>query len=343
MDPAVDGGSFGLGLHAEVAPLRWLALGVRGGWSTRQDPGIDLDLDGRDDVEDGSPINLLTITAGPRFRLSTGESSHDAFVIELGAGYASVLDGLRPSGAMLELALSRWGDAGGVGGGPVVRLQQGLGDAGSLTTVLVGVQGGINGTSSEPTGRSSFRYTFGGDVAMGGGFLEQGLVSHGFAIQLGMSMGLPLADVIEPRVRFDFGHRMAGEERDGLETYAASGGLRLLLDPWIPLYVEAGAGWAFRFGTRAAEIPGGAFLDVGAGARFQDCEGSQIAVTLGVRGRIGLEAADALTAIYGTIGVEYDALPPAMRPRCVPAPPAPAPRADLKLTATVHEQGCLSG
>lgn len=316
MDPAVDGSSFGLGLSLEWAPLEWLALGVRGGWSTTPDVGLDLDRDGRDDVEERGTPNLVTFTAGPRLRIPTAPRGQDGFSIELGGGYGLVVDGLRPSGALLELALSRWGDAGGAGGGPVLRLQQGLGDAGSLTTVLVGVQGGIDTDGRSVGGQSEFRYVLGWDASLGGGFLEQGLVATGFAAQLGMAFGVPLGDVVEPRLRLDFGHRVAGEERDGLETYGLSGGVRLLLDPWVPLYVEAAGGWAFRFGTRAADVPGGAFLDVGAGARFIDCEGSRVAVVLGARARIGLFADDALTALYGVLGIEYDALPPTDRPRC---------------------------
>jgi hypothetical protein len=325
MQPAVDGSTFGLGIALEAAPLPWLALGLRGGWSIRPDYGVDLDRDGRADLNEG-PINLLTLTGGPRFRIPTAPRGLDAFVLELGAGYAHVVDGRRPSGAVLEVALGRWGDSGmDLGGGPVLRWQQGLGDAGSLTTVLVGVQGGLelNG-HSHSEGQSDLRYTLGFDASFGGGFLEQGLVSHGFVSQLGMTFGLPLADVIEPRVRVDFGHRVAGADRDGLETYGMSAGLRLLLDPWAPLYLEAAGGWALRFGTRAPEVTGGAFLDVGAGARFIGCDDS-VAVVLGVRGRIGLADADALTAIYGTLGVEYDAVPPRQRPRCMP--PAPAPLA----------------
>lgn len=327
MSPAVDGSTFALGLSLEVAPLPWLAFGVRGGWSIRPDHALDLDRDGRADVNEG-PVNLLTLTGGPRFRIPTAPRGYDALVLELGGGYAHVVDGRRPAGAVLELALGRWGDGGPpMGGGPVLRVQQGLGDAGSLTTVLVGVMGGLDlaGPAGASEGRSELRYTLGWDLGLGGGFLEQGLVSHGFATQLGMTLGLPLADVIEPRVRLDFGHRVAGQERDGLETYGVSGGLRLLLDPWAPLYLEAGGGWAFRFGTRGPEIAGGAFLDVGAGARFIDCADSRVAVLVGLRGRIGLADSDALTALYGVLGIEYDAGPPSDRPRCRPPAPEPPP------------------
>ena len=264
MDPRVEGTAGSLGIGFEFAFTEWFALGLHGGWAITPDVSRDVDLDGVDD--DLGAISMLTITAGPRFRILTAPNG-DAFTLELGGGYLHGVDGLRPSGAVIELAIARWGMLeGGAGGGPMLRLQQGLGDAGSYSAILLGVQGGFDtGGAPTPSGRSDWRYTLGFDAGLGAGFLEQGPISHGFAAQLGVAFGVPLADVIEPRVRVDFMHCRRGEEGDGLDAYGFSGGLRVLLDPWAPLYFEAAGGWALRLGRHEAFVPGGAFLDLGAG------------------------------------------------------------------------------
>jgi hypothetical protein len=142
-------------------------------------------------------------------------------------------------------------------------------------------------------------------------------VHEGFVADLGLRMGVVLGEVFEPTLRVDFLHRGAGVDREGLDTYGAAGGFRVLFDPWAPFYLEALVGWAVRNGTPAPFVPGGLFLDAGAGLRWLDCGDSIVAVTFGVRARVGLLDADALTSITGVLGVELDGGPRPDRPRCL--------------------------
>lgn len=342
MDPPTDGHTAALGLSLEIDALEWLAFGLHGHASWRNALAPDSDRDGLAD-RPSLPITALTLTAGPRFRVFTASESRDHLGLELGAGVLWIPEQTRPWGAVLDVALFggidlRDGRGSASSDGfilsPVVRYQQGLGDAGSYRAVLVGLAAGLDlGTAPRrgTAGPSGPHYTLGVDVGLGGGFLRQGTVHEGFVADVGLRMGLVIDEVFEPMVRFDFMHRVAGVDREGLDVYGMGAGFRVLFDPWAPLYLEALAGWAMRYGTPAPLVPGGLFVDVGAGLRWIDCSDSVVAVTLGVRSRVGVLDNDALTSIQGVFGVELDGGPRPDRPRCRPAPvvelaiEAPAP------------------
>ncbi|GAB4210799.1 MAG: hypothetical protein OHK0013_31890 [Sandaracinaceae bacterium] len=341
MEPAVDGHTAALGLSLELDALPWLAFGLHGHASWRSALSPDANRDGVAD-RPAIPVSAYTLTGGPRFRIFTADESRDHLGLELGGGILWLPDHVRLVGAVLEVALHGGLDLRGVGpasnGGfvlaPVVRFQQGLADAGSYRALLVGLSGGFEMFTSPQRGagpRSGPRFTLGGDVGLGGGFLRQGTVHEGFVASVGLGVGLVLGEVFEPRLRVDFTHRVAGRDRDGLDVYGVAGGFRVLFDPWAPVYLEAMAGWASRHGTPAREVEGGIFLDAGGGLRWLDCGGGEIAWLVGVRTRVGLLQADALSSIVGVLGVELDGGPRPDRPRCrveVPsvafeAPPPP--------------------
>lgn len=342
MDPAVDSHTAGLGLSLELDALEWLAFGVHGHASFRSVLAPDTDLDGLAD-RPAAPVTALTLTAGPRFRIFTADESRDHVGLELGAGLLWIPEQSRPWGAVLDVALfggiderERGGSSGSDGFvlSPLVRYQQGLADAGSYRAVLVGLGAGFDfGTSPRrgSAGRSGAHYTLGLDLGLGGGFLRQGTIHEGFVADLGLRMGVVLGEVFEPTVRFDFMHRVAGVDREGLDAYGVAGGFRVLFDPWAPLYLEALAGWAVRAGTPASQVTGGVFLDAGAGLRWLDCGGTNVAVIVGARARVGLLDSDALTSLTGVLGFELDGGPRPDRPRCrveIPAGPtieAPPP------------------
>jgi len=332
MDPAVDGHTAALGLSLELDALEWLAFGLHGHASWRNALAPDTNLDGLAD-RPGIPVSALTLTAGPRFRILTASESRDHIGLELGAGLLWVPEQTRPWGAVLDVALYGGIDLRDPGGSassdgfvlaPVVRYQQGLADAGSYRAVLVGLAGGFEFGTAPRRGRGGLggpHYTLGVDFGLGGGFLRQATVHEGVAVDLGLRMGLVLGEVFEPTVRVDFLHRGAGVDREGLDVYGAAGGFRVLFDPWAPLYLEALVGWGVRNGTPAPLVTGGLFLDAGAGLRWLDCGDSVVAVTLGVRARVGLIEADALTSLLGVVGVELDGGPRPDRPRCEAPPP----------------------
>ncbi len=332
MDPATDGhtGAFGLGFDLDLT--EWFALGVHGHASFRNQLTPDLDRDGRADAP-SIQITTLSATLGPRFRLLTAEDARDQLGLELGLGVLWIPEMTRPWGAMVDVALFggidlRSTDPTSNGGFllyPMVRYQQGLADAGSYRALLVGLGAGVD-IDAAPRRREGPRtgphFTLGFDGALGGGFLRQGTIREGFTADLGMRMGLVLEEVFEPMVRLDFMHRMAGDKLDGLDVYGLAGGFRVLFDPWAPLYLEALGGWAVRNGTPAALVPGGAFVDAGAGLRWIDCGDSNLAIVAGVRARIGVLEDDALSSIFGVFGLEMDGGPRPDRPRCQAAPAA---------------------
>jgi hypothetical protein len=339
MDPAVDGHTAALGLSLELDALPWLAFGLHGHASWRNALAPDANRDGVADAA-AIPISALTLTAGPRFRIFTADESRDHVGLELGAGLLWIPEQIRPWGAVIDVALHGGIDLREPGGSPssdglvmapVLRYQQGLADAGSYRAVLAGMAVGFDLGTSPHRGRGGFsgpHYTLGGDLGLGAGLLRQGTVQEGFVADLGLAMGIVLGEVFEPRVRLDFMHRVAGQNREGLDVYGVAGGLRVLFDPWAPLYLEALGGWAVRNGTPASEVRGGLFFDAGAGLRWIDCGDSNVAVITGLRARVGLLEADALTSIVGVLGVELDGGSRPDRPRCrveVPSPPIEAP------------------
>ena len=347
MDPDVDGHTAALGLSLELDVLDWLALGLHGHASWRNVLAPDSNADGIADRA-SAPLTALTLTAGPRFRVFTAAESRDHVGLELGAGILWIPEQLRPWGAVIDVALYGGIDLRDPGGSassdgfvlaPVIRYQQGLADAGSYRAVLVGLAAGLELGTSPRRGRgdpSGPHFTLGVDLGLGGGFLRQGTVREGFVADLGLRMGLVIGEVFEPTVRFDFMHRVAGAEREGLDVYGVAGGFRVLFDPWAPLYLEALAGWAVRNGTPAPFVPGGLFLDAGAGLRWIDCGSDVVAIVLGVRTRVGLLDDDALTSITGVFGVELDGGPRPDRPRCRASIPEPAIAIEAPPPPTVY-------
>ncbi|MCS6856794.1 MAG: hypothetical protein NZM37_03695 [Sandaracinaceae bacterium] len=331
MDPPVDGHSAALDLALEIDILEWLAFGIHSQVSWRNALVPDANHDGRADGP-ATSIPAVALTGGPRFRLLTASQARDHLGLEVGAGILSVPEGQRPWGALLEVALLGGIDLRMLGGSrgsdgfvlsPTLRYQQGIGAAGGYQAALAGVMAFFDWDSRPRRvegAHTGLRFTWGIDGGIGWGPLRQRSIREALAFDLGMALGLILGEVVEPRLRLDFMHRVGGEGSDGLDVYGIGGGVRLLFDQWVPLYLEAMGGWAFRFGTPAPVVAGGAFVDVGGGLRWVDCGESEVAFVLGGRLQIGVHQNDAMTALLGVGGIEFDAGPRPDRPRCRPSP-----------------------
>lgn len=134
----------------------------------------------------------------------------------------------------------------------------------------------------------------------------------------GMSVGAPIGLVFEPHAVGYFSLSGSGVvapasgEAAMLTSSLLMGGVRLKLDPWINLFVDADAGWAFNaldFGGDDAtiNIDNGAVGHVGLGYRFfTNCEQQDAAIELGLHAQLGLGDNRVNDAIFATIGFQLD-------------------------------------
>lgn len=135
----------------------------------------------------------------------------------------------------------------------------------------------------------------------------------------GLSAGLPMGLVFEPHAVAFFstggsGVPAASGEPGTLTTSALMGGVRLKLDPWINLHIDADAGWAFNEitfsgGEATRNIDNGGVAHFGLGYRFfTNCEQEDSAVELGLHAQLGLGDNRVNDAIFATVGFQLDVL-----------------------------------
>jgi hypothetical protein len=245
--------------------------------------------------------------------------------LDIGLGYLLVFDELAASGLVLDVALLRLGGFGNpeeesaATGSLVLRAQQGIGVASDYRALFLGVEGGFEVYKPRSTTRrlaASFRYVLGGEGFIGVGIGQpDGRRAGAFAGGFGGFFGLPIGPVFEPRLRLDIARRASGD--DGVDPFysvLAGAGIRLRLDPWAPLYLEAHGGWAP--GTTGLD---GGFADLGGGLRLVSCDSDDhVAWVLGARGRIGFGDARGVTGVFAVLGVEWNGGPGfGVLPRCV--------------------------
>lgn len=342
----VDDGSLSLNhlgglaaLDVEIAPVDWLALGVRGESFGAWGLGVDADGNGASDA-DAPNLTSWTVSVGPRLRLFDDPASRDGWRVELGGGFRYVPDGVASDGVFLDVAIARQAGFRGEGDETAteatleLRYRQGVGALADFQAVMLGVGAAFETNLGE--GRAaddapaSFRYVLQGEGLLGASLASQGPYDGGtFSGGVGLAFGVPIGAWIEPRVRVDVLHRAGGEGRDPLAELSGLVGLRLRMNEVAPLYVEAHGGYAGAFGTPASVIESGPVIDFGAGFRFAMCRDdhrlSNSAFTLGARGRFGVGDNEGMHALYAVAGFEYGSGSPAFATRCNEPEPEPAP------------------
>ena len=342
VDVPVHGMSVGIGVHGEGWLTRAFGLGLRYEYLTTGDAGRDADGDQVDD-DDTTNINLHLLSAGPRLRLFTDETYREYWGLEAGAGYVIDHDGLSSNGPFLRLAVARELGALSDGGADLrvgLRLSamQGVGSASGFRAVLLDFMWGFGlGVPEpldldEPEHGPGFGYTFGVDIAMATGYLGATSGSFNLGEGFGLVYGLRPFHWLEPRLRASIDYQ-ARPDADGVTTIAGTAGLRIDLERWAPVFLEAMGGYAVTYGTELRPYDDGPVVDIAAGAHFTLCA---FGMDFGLRYRHGLaddnEELRSLTFFVGLghvgltdrerVGSCGGSVPTAPTP---PPPPAPLP------------------
>jgi hypothetical protein len=153
-----------------------------------------------------------------------------------------------------------------------------------------------------PRSRPDVEHTASADVLVGTGF-----GAGGFAQGVGLSFGLPLTRVLEPRLRMDALFLHGTDTHEGAFVYTALAGLRL--SRWYLPWVELLAGYGHAFGTQPTAVASSVLVEIAMGGQFPNALGCGYGLTIGQRIRFGIEEGDRrLVALLFAVGLSYDSL-----------------------------------
>ncbi len=290
---------FAAGVPVNVYATSWLAFGVRAATVINPDPAIDGDvLPGRvDDVETPN-VASWSLAGGPRLRLWDQDSKLEGMDLRVGwaidadVGYTGFAERLSPGGLLGRVVLGREilftnSRGNGVNVGIGLTGETGLGAArpyrALYTTLWFHGEGGAEPLRGSSSYEAFVPTTFVMDVPtfLGKNF---GDAPANMVIGLGVAVGVGVGELIEPRVRVDTLY-LKHLDGDGTKQLAASGGVRVRYDRWLPVFTEALGGYAWSWSTDPEPIGDGPILDLGAGIHALHC---RAAFEVGVRMRVGV-------------------------------------------------------
>ncbi len=289
--PASSYGYGGLvGVRAEFGET--FGVSTRYGW---------LSVDPATGTEQGSTTHGLFV--GPQYRLFTDYDDFAAWRFALEGGYGfgrhAMPDGFILSADVTREVGLRVGGRGGHAGdsnGALVfelgaRLQQGLGDLSDYRSaqLLTGFKLGFMLDSGPTEDVTPTPHTFGAQMAVGSTW---GMRLHA---------GYLVTDWLAPEARFDLAANGLSLDEDA--TLGLSAGAKLYLDRWLPVAIEAGAGYAIGYGPQADALTG-PVADAGVYGWFSLCE-APVDFYAGVRGQLALDSDDELDRLMFAVGVEY--------------------------------------
>lgn len=319
----VMGSAFAFAAGLDIGLTRAVALGFRYAYLTGGDAGFDGDDEDSTDDENTTNLGVHLLGAGPRFRLFTDETAREAWSLELDGGYAYSWNDVSPSGAFVRVGIGRQigmfiaGD-GAAQIGLQLSYYQGLGVAADLRGITFGVrllpEWGVPEPKNIDTRPESagFAYTLGMRWAFFAASLDG---EPGIALAsglFGLTFGLPVNRWFEPRVQGDISYIGSGGDsnEDAPFHYTGLAGFRLRGNGFVPMYLEAMAGWTHVVGTAPIDYRSGVVVDVGLGLNVSGCGGGG---GFGVHYRFGVlaqnERYDALMLVFsGEYGSERGAL-----------------------------------
>ena len=321
------GGGFGLAIHDMFDES--MGLGVRFQYLAGAGRRLDLDGDGKIDQQADSR-RTLAFSGNLRLLYWLDPLFGRAWTAEAGVGYMRVLDGVAASGPFAELTLG--GLFSGVYGlglihdparpqpyyvgrrwdmGVGLKLQQGLGPAMPYQAIMATFwfgdgQIGVPSPAALRGARDpAFDYTFGFGWSFLG-FNVSRRFAGSFLPQFGFVFGVPFfVSQVELMTKVDFLY-MGIIGRNFLFQYGGVMGLRVNQLGPLPLYLEAGGGYAFSFGTEPLDIGAGLVGEAGTGLRWVSCE---LAGTVGFRGRFGLAPENRdLRMLTLAVSLEFDSV-----------------------------------
>jgi hypothetical protein len=309
--------AFGVALPVHLMILDWYGIGPRIAYMVGGDAGVDRDGNGIDD-DNTDNFKAFLISASTRLVLSTepdGSRLRGAWVLHAGIGWMAVLDDVAQSGPFIELALGR--RAGGNEGNSGDQVGFGLrwihgreaieGYNAVLVTYNFEHETGVDDPGWSDEQIAWLPYTIGFQLNLFGGIVANDAFITGFFPGFSLTFGIPFGRAIEARLRGSLLWLEGRDERDDHFVHTASGALRWRFGAETPLFVEAGAGYAWPQGTVPRTFQDGGFVDVSMGLRFSFCRG---AIEWGLRSNFGLTQENAqFNTVLLYVGAEYGSWP----------------------------------